>query len=186
MTITAHFVAGETINAFATVGGHVVFFEGLIREMGDENSLAMVMAHEIAHVEHRHPIASLGRGIAVMLTILAVTGNSGADVPGGLVNNLGLFSAMTFSRDQEREADATALEALNRVYGHVGGAGTFFRKAAAMSGQSPPELLSTHPNPGDRVRNLRVQALEAGWTLDGTRSSLVPVLSSAELDNIDP
>lgn len=180
--ITAHYVDGDTVNAFATVGGHVVFFKGLIESMQDENSLAMVMAHEIAHIEHRHPITSLGRGIAVMLTVMAVTGSSGSQVPDAFVNQLGLFSTMSFSRSQEREADTTGLAALQQLYGHVGGSIVFFRKAATMSDQRPPEILSTHPDPGNRVRKIRDAATAAGWPLDGDRTPLPEALTPAALN----
>ncbi len=182
MKITAHYVDGDTVNAFATIGGHVVFFKGLIESMKDENSLAMVMAHEIGHIEHRHPIASLGRGIAVMLTILAIGGASGTQVPEGLVNQLGLFSTMTFSRSQEREADTTALQAVQQLYGHVGGSSSFFRYAAALSERNPPEILSTHPDPGNRVRKIRDEATVAGWALDGPRTPLADALTKPALN----
>ncbi len=56
MTITVHYINDETVNAFATLGGHLFFFRGLLQKMPDENALAMVMAHEIAHVTNKSVI----------------------------------------------------------------------------------------------------------------------------------
>ena len=67
MSITVHYSDDPTVNAFATVGGHVFMFKGLLEKMPSEDALAMVMAHEIAHVKHRHPIVALGKGVALSL-----------------------------------------------------------------------------------------------------------------------
>ncbi|KPK67080.1 MAG: hypothetical protein AMJ84_13975 [Acidithiobacillales bacterium SM23_46] len=77
MRLTVHYVDKDTINAFATVGGHIVVFRGLLEKMPNENALAMVLAHEIAHVKHRHPIQVLGRGVVVGLALSIVTGATG-------------------------------------------------------------------------------------------------------------
>ncbi|MDX1514311.1 MAG: M48 family metallopeptidase, partial [Gammaproteobacteria bacterium] len=60
--VTVHYVDEDAVNAFATFGGHVVIYRGLVDRLESENALAMVLAHEIAHVKHRHPIRTLGRG----------------------------------------------------------------------------------------------------------------------------
>ncbi|MGH8741519.1 MAG: M48 family metalloprotease, partial [Burkholderiales bacterium] len=65
MSVQVHYDEGEVANAFATLGGHIVLYQGLLEAMPDENALAMVIAHEIAHVRHRHPIASVGRAAAL-------------------------------------------------------------------------------------------------------------------------
>ena len=65
MSITVHYVDDDTVNAAATLGGHVLMFRGLLERLPNENALAMVMAHEIAHVRHRDPMMSLGRGVVV-------------------------------------------------------------------------------------------------------------------------
>ena len=62
-----HYDASDTVNAFATLGGHVVIYRGLLEKLPNENVVAMVVAHEIAHIKHRDPVAALGRGVAITL-----------------------------------------------------------------------------------------------------------------------
>ncbi len=64
MTVDVHLVREDVPNAFATLGGHVLVTEGLYRRLPSENALAMVLAHELAHLRARDPIAAAGGGAA--------------------------------------------------------------------------------------------------------------------------
>ena len=75
MKIIVHYMEGDTLNAFATLGGHVILYRGLIKKMSSENALTMLLAHEIAHVKYRHPIKSLGRGVAASIAISTISGS---------------------------------------------------------------------------------------------------------------
>lgn len=155
MNITVHYVSSDTVNAMATLGGHVVVFQGLLEVMPNENALAMVMAHEIAHIRHRHPIVAMGRGFTVALALSTLAG-----VGDGLMQqwagSMGMVPVLSFSRAQETEADATALEALQQIYGHVEAAGALFEHAAAETPLlSLPTLLSTHPEHEERIRRIQ-------------------------------
>ena len=78
MAVTVHYDPAGTVNAFATAGGNLVFYRGLLERMPHENALAMVVAHEIAHVLHRDPLAALGGGVASTVALLVLTGNAGS------------------------------------------------------------------------------------------------------------
>jgi predicted Zn-dependent protease len=170
MSITVHYVDEDTVNAFATIGGNVVFFRGLVEKLPSENALAMVMAHEIGHIKHRHPIMSLGRGVVVGLGLAAVTNLSGSNVVGTVLNDAGLLTVFSFTRQQEEEADGTALAALARLYGHVTGADGFFTAVQNLPDhqikQKIPAFLSTHPATQDRIEKLRALAQQNGWAMD--------------------
>jgi predicted Zn-dependent protease len=154
MSITVHYSQDATVNAMATLGGNIVIFQGLLDVLPNENALAMVMAHEIAHVRYRHPIIALGRGFTVLLAISSLTG-VGDEVMQRWVNNMGMLTLLSFSRTQEAEADVDALQALLKVYGHVEGAGAFFEYVAKQTGPGSSVLLSTHPGVEDRVAQIR-------------------------------
>jgi beta-barrel assembly-enhancing protease len=81
----------------------------------------------------------------------------------------GLLTMMSFSRDQERAADAQALAALVKVYGHAGGAADTFRtlQQATADKARPPELFSTHPLDGDRIAAIDSTVAERGWAATG-------------------
>lgn len=181
MSITVHYVDQDTVNAFATLGGHVVVFRGLLEKLPDENALAMVMSHEIAHIKHRHPIMSLGRGLVVGLAIAALVGASGGDLAGNVLGETGLLTMLSFNRDQEREADRTGLEGLARLYGHVTGADALFRTFQSLPGSRgrPPEFLNSHPDFEERIRVIRRIARERGWAMERPTRPLPEAVTGA-------
>ena len=155
MDITVHYADSDTVNAMATLGGHIIVFQGLIDTLPDENALAMVVAHEIAHVRNRHPIVAVGRGFAVALTLTSLAG-FGDGLMEQWVGGLGMLPVLSFSRAQEEEADADALDALYRLYGHVGSATSFFERIAGEGGKvSSPALFNTHPGVEARIERIQ-------------------------------
>jgi predicted Zn-dependent protease len=182
MKIRVHYSTDPTVNAFATLGGNVVLFSGLVEKLSNENALAMVMAHEIAHVKHRHPITALGRGLAVGLVVSVISESAGNAIAQRVIGNAGLLTVLTFNRRQEEEADATTLEALAKVYGHVGGAQELFKvmQAERGEGHEPPKFLSTHPLTEERIKRIKEMAKSKGWALNGKLTSLPAPLSEFE------
>ena len=175
MEITLHYVEEDTVNAFATIGGHIFIYQGLLYELHSENALAMVIAHEMAHVYHRHPIIAMGRGVVIGLILSAITGASGDQFIGQVVNETGLIAMLTFNRDQEREADITALNAVNGLYHHVAGTNDLFKalmQAHDPDEVEPPVFLSTHPVTQDRIDDLIEYAKAKGWDTD---TELTPI-----------
>lgn len=174
MTITAHYLDEDTVNAFATIGGHVFFFRGLMERLPSEDALAMVMAHEIAHIKHRHPMVAMGKGVTLMALAAATVGASGSSAGQSLISqsmNLGLLK---FSRDQERQSDDSAVQALHQRYQTVKGAEQLFAIFVEMQSDqhTPPEVLSTHPHSDQRWQRLKQLALEKGWSIDGPTTPL--------------
>lgn len=187
MAITVHYVNEPVINAFATLGGHVAVYRGLLERMPDENTLAMVIAHEIGHVRYRHPITSLGRGIAFSAVLTLVSAGAGSRAADSILGNAGMLTLLTFSRSQEEEADEAGIAALVGAYGHAGGAtGTFeiLRTAASERGRAePPKFLNTHPVTLERIERLSELARRGGWTADGPRTPIPePVRRAIEDD----
>jgi len=175
MEITVHYVEGDIVNAFATIGGHIFIYQGLLDELNSENALAMVIAHEMAHVYHRHPIIAMGRGVVIGLLLSAISGASSDLFVGQVINETGMIALLNFNRDQEREADITAINAVNGLYHHVAGTNDLFR--ALMQAHAPDELelpvfLSTHPLTQDRIDDLIEYAQEKGWDTD---TKLTPI-----------
>jgi len=175
MEITVHYIEGDIVNAFATIGGHIFIYQGLLDELHSENALAMVIAHEMAHVYHRHPIIAMGRGVVIGLLLSAISGASGDLFVGQVVNETGMIALLNFNRDQEREADITALTAVNGLYNHVAGTNDLFHALMASHDTGmiePPLFLSTHPLTLDRIDDLRKFAQEKGWNSD---TELTPI-----------
>lgn len=158
MTLTVHYADTDTVNAMATLGGHIVVFQGLIDTLPSENALAMVLAHEIAHVRHRDPVVAIGRGFAVALALASFSG-VGDGVLQQWLGGVGMLPILSFSRAQEEAADAAALQAVLQRYGHVGDAAAFFEQVARrQSMPSGPTLLQTHPDTEKRIAAIRAFA----------------------------
>ncbi|MBL8414417.1 MAG: M48 family metallopeptidase [Propionivibrio sp.] len=155
MPITVHYSSSKTVNAMATLGGHIIVFQGLIDTLPSENALAMVLAHEIAHVRHRDPVVAMGRGFAVLLALSSLAGFGDGALQQWLAG-VGMLPILSFSRSQEEEADRTALQAVLQLYGHVGDAAAFFEALARrQSLPESPTLFNTHPDVEQRIARIR-------------------------------
>jgi predicted Zn-dependent protease len=180
MRLRVHYIDSEIVNAAAWLGGHVFVFRGLIARMPDENALAMVMGHEIAHAANRDAVANLGGALLLQLALGLVLGSAPASLeqiafgPNALI-------LLRFSRDAERRADADALAALAGLYGHTAGSGTLFEMLLEMAserGGTAPELLSSHPLSENRIARLKRTAEARGWRLEGPATALAPALAA--------
>lgn len=174
MKITVHYSDDDIVNAFATIGGHVFFFKGLIEKMPSENALAMVMAHEIAHVKHRHPIVAMGKGLTMAVLATFISGASGSSAGEFLINESMTLGLMKFSRDQESASDLTALNAINAIYGNVQGAQELFDVFGKLTGKSgvQPEIFLSHPSSKNRWGGLKEYAEQRGWNVVGETTQL--------------
>lgn len=153
-------------SALARPGGYIVVTRGLPDQAESENELAFVLAHEIAHFEHRDHLRQLGRGVALGLILAIVSGHDGGLVSNGVVN----VTAMSFGRKQESAADSRALELVFAEYGHVDQSWRFFERmgATGLPFEKVGGYFATHPSFGDRVARLKLQATANGWPLTGT------------------
>lgn len=155
MDISVHYVDSDIVNAYATLGGHIVLYRGLLEKLKHENALAMVMAHEIAHVKYRHVIRSMGSGLVIGIALSMLDGSLGNAVVGDVLNQTGQIGMLKFSRVHEQQADDAALDALQRMYGHVEGAAELFvaikkeEKAGFV-----PVFLRTHPDTDARIQHI--------------------------------
>jgi len=172
------------VNAFATLGGQTVFFRGLVGRLDNEDAVAMVMAHELAHLKYRHPAAALGRGVAVGVMLSMISADLGRSAAGGALGQAGMLTLLSFNRDQERAADAEALRVIAAEYGHIGGALDLFAAFAtlpgASRGDSVPvfEFLRTHPLTANRMANVKAWADANHVALDGPRRPLPAAVAS--------
>lgn len=155
MHVTIHYVEDDLINAFATLGGHILIYRGLLEKLPHENALSMVMAHEIAHIKHRDPLISIGRGVTFMLVLSTITGFSDSGLVGELLGQAGLVTTFSFGREQETSADLEAMDTLQQYYQHLDGAAALFEMLFTEEGGfSPPAFLRTHPLTRDRIERI--------------------------------
>jgi Zn-dependent protease with chaperone function len=156
-----HVVQSADINAFALPGGPIFINLGTIQAAENEAELAGVMAHEMSHVYMQHsakqaPKAETAQIIAGLAG--AVLGGSA----GGRLASMGIqFGAgtllMKYSRHDEAEADAVGAVIMYKAGYNPQAMADFFTKLEQKYGNGGPQLLSDHPNPGNRQQAIRNQ-----------------------------
>lgn len=162
----------NTLNAFAAPGGYLYFYTGLMRFLDNENELAGVMGHEIAHADRRHSIDQMKQQYGVQLLLDVALGED----QGALTQIASGLLSLSFSRGDETEADEFSVKYLcDTEYASDGAAG-FFEKLEDGGSTSTPEFLSTHPNPGNRVEDIQSLASDLacpGDVTTGTYSDFI-------------
>jgi len=167
----------EVINAFALPGGPIYVTRGLLFELGDESQLAAVLAHEATHVGARHSAQQISQqmGVSVLVSIASAAMGRGegekVPPPEGEASNVEQIAKLVaglvglrYSRKHETEADIYGLDFLVEAgYQPMGMVRVMemFQRKEEEAGGNGPEFLRTHPNPGNRVQNLREKIQES-------------------------
>ncbi|MGE5356904.1 MAG: M48 family metallopeptidase [Deltaproteobacteria bacterium] len=137
----------KTLNAFATPGGYIYIYTGLLKFLDSEDELMGVIGHEMAHADLRHSTKQLTKnlGIAILLDAALGDKNSVEQIAAALIG-------IQFTRDDESEADNASVKYLCPTHYNAAGSAGFFKKM--LNNPVPPEFLSTHPSPKTRVKDI--------------------------------
>lgn len=151
----------DQANAFALPGYKIGVYTGLLKYAKNQDQLAAVMGHEVAHViaEHGNERVSNQMATEAGLSIAAVLlGTEQDDNTALIMAGLGLGAQygviLPFSRKHESEADLIGLELMAKAGFDPKESVTLWQNMA-QSGLSPPEFLSTHPSSDTRIKQLR-------------------------------
>ena len=153
----------DVLNAFCAPGGFIYVYTGLIKYLDAEDHLAGVLGHEIAHAERRHSSLRLQKdfGRQAIVSFVALTSPFLGDVVAAEI--LRQLTSLSYSRDQEAEADAMSVRYLaGSDYACDGTAGFFEKLLREGDGVRIPEVLSDHPDAESRVSDVRALAAELG------------------------
>jgi len=150
------------VNAFATPGGFIVVFRGLLERTENAEELAGILAHEIQHVLHRDSTRAILRNASTGILIAALVGDVSGVVAFG-VESARMLGDLRHSREAEHEADRDGMRMLHAAAVDPGGMLAFFRAMQKLEGTSPTgaRYLSTHPAAGDRLQALTALAAQA-------------------------
>jgi len=166
----------KTVNAWCMPGGKVAVYTGLLPIAQDENGLAVVMGHEVAPAIAKHGNERMSQGL------LAQFGASGLSLalarsPGvtsdifmqayGVGTQVGFL--LPYSRLHESEADRIGLVLMAKAGYDPRSAIALWQRMNARGGSRPPELLSTHPAPESRIRDIESRIPEAMQYYKGNR-----------------
>jgi predicted Zn-dependent protease len=149
-------------NAFCLPGGKVFVYTGLFKYAANDDELAAVMGHEIAHALARHGAERMSSGQMqqvggqILGAVMQTQGNPANTAMAmqafGMGTKYGLM--LPHSRTQEYEADHIGLVLAAKSGYNPRAALSFWEKFGA-SGETPPEYLSTHPAPSNRIAEIK-------------------------------
>ena len=152
----------KTVNAFCMPGGKVVVYTGIMNVTQNEDALAVVMGHEIAHALANHGNERMSQGLVTQLGLRSL--DIALSQKPSQTRNLLLSAAgagaqvgllLPFSRKHESEADEIGLYLTAMAGYNPAEAAPFWGRMNKLSGSRPPEFLSTHPDPKKRSDTLR-------------------------------
>jgi beta-barrel assembly-enhancing protease len=167
-----YLVNTSMINAFALPGGHVFVTRGILNRMKDEAELAGLLGHEVAHVFARHGVERMTEMTAMIVPMALLASfeeTQGIAVVGIVAVQL---VTMKYGRDDEEESDHFGMRFSARAGYHpagVIGVMQMLKDYTAEHGGGPPEFLSTHPDPGNRVDYLTRQLNKEYPNTDGSK-----------------
>lgn len=160
-------VEDKTLNAWCMPGGKVVFYTGILPVCANEDGVAAVMGHEVAHAFAKHGQERMSTGKIQQLGGAAValgTANSKNAQLFNMAYGLGsqTIVMLPFSRSHETEADKLGLVfMLMAGYNGSEAAEVWVRMSQISKGKAPAEFMSTHPSNQTRIRTLRAFLPEA-------------------------
>ena len=152
----------KTVNAFCMPGGKVVVYTGILNVTKNEDALAVVMGHEIAHAISQHGNERMSQGIVAQLGLTSL--DLALSQQPTATRNLLLAAAgagaqvgvmLPFSRKHESEADEIGLYLMAMAGYNPMEAAPFWDRMNKSGGSRPPEFLSTHPDPVKRSQKLK-------------------------------
>lgn len=155
-------VDDPSVNAFCMPGGKVVVYTGILKVTQNEDALAVVMGHEIAHALANHGNERMSQQVVAQLGLtsldLALSQKSAATrnilmQAAGAGTQVGVL--LPFSRKHESEADEIGLYLMAMAGYNPAEAVPFWQRMNKMGGARPPAFLSTHPDPTARTKRLR-------------------------------
>ncbi len=148
--IKVHILNNEEINAFALPNGHLIVFSGLILNSDNQEELAGVLCHEIAHIELNHVMKKLVKEIGLSVLISMTTSAGGSEV---IKETAKILSSSAFDRSLEKEADIKAVDYLVKAKINPEPFADFLYKIAEQEDESTDYLtwIRTHPDSKERA-----------------------------------
>ncbi len=158
----------KVVNAWAMPGGKVAFYTGILPLTKDDNGVAVVMGHEVAHALAKHGNERMSHQLLVAMGGLALAvalHDKPRETRNIFLAVYGVGAAVGFtlpySRLHESEADRIGLMLMARAGYDPRVAPAFWERMAKKGGPRPPEFLSTHPAPESRINTIRSLIPEA-------------------------
>ncbi|MBK7861936.1 MAG: M48 family metalloprotease [Archangiaceae bacterium] len=153
----------KTANAFATPGGRIYVYTGLLLTARNEAEIAGVLGHEMGHVVARHTARQLVATKGIELAVGMALGREPNQIAALTAALAGKGTMLAYGREMEREADTYGVKYASAANYNPDALAQFFE--LLQSKGDTPELLaflSTHPTSAERVKNIRATITQTG------------------------
>ena len=147
----------DVVNAWCMAGGRMAVYTGLIQKLDPtDDELAQVLAHEISHALANHTAERMSVALATNAGILlaGVLSEDSQKTMSRAAIAAALAVQLPNSRSAESEADEIGIELAAKAGYNPNAAISLWEKMANVSGGGPPQFLSTHPSPSNRLERL--------------------------------
>jgi len=151
-------IGSKQINAWCMPGGKIAFYTGILDQLQlNDDEVAMIMGHEMAHALREHSRERLAKSRATSMGLSVASQLLGLGQMGDVAANLGTqLLTLKYGRDDETEADLVGLEIAARGGFKPEASVQLWKKmlAATGGGKGQPSFLSTHPSGNNRIQEL--------------------------------
>jgi Zn-dependent protease with chaperone function len=150
-------IGSKQINAWCMPGGKIAFYTGILEQLRlNDDEVAMIMGHEMAHALREHARERLAKTQATGIGLSIASQLLGLGSLGDAAANLGTqLLTLKYSRDDETESDLVGLEIAARGGYRPEASVSLWQKMQAASGNGGPSFLSTHPSGSNRIEDLQ-------------------------------
>lgn len=165
MPFSFRVVNANYVNAYAFPGGSIACTRGILLSLDNEAELSALLGHELGHVNARHTASHMSKGMlsqAVVGSLSAVAGGVGGSFVGQITSQLGMVGAgallASYSRDNEREADALGMEYMVKAGCGPQGMVGLMDMLRSLSKTKPGAIelmFATHPMSDERYQTVQ-------------------------------
>jgi len=172
-TLEYHFriLDSPVINAFAVPGGYIYLTRGILAQFNNEAEMLGVLGHEMGHITARHSVSQQSKQQVGQLLLI------GGMIVSEEIQKYGEYAMqgmqllfLSFSRENEREADRLGVEYTSKIGYDAKKMADFYQVLVNMNLDADhagiPTFLSTHPDPGDRYNSVKKDASKWQDSLD--------------------
>jgi len=168
----------NSINAISLPGGYIYVTRGLLGAGVSDAELAGVIGHEVAHVNERHSVRAIERGMTYSLLSELVLGRSSQALQTAANVAIQYAIELPHSRQDEYESDDVGMRLAYNAGYPAGGLLAFLQRLQSAAGPSrTPEWMSTHPLTPDRIARAQQQLAQVQ-----TQPRPVPIVYVNEKD----
>jgi len=149
-------IGSKELNAFCMPGGKIAFYLGILQTLQlNDDEVAMIMGHEMAHALREHARERMGKQAATQIGTNVLSSLLGLGGLGDAALGIGSqLLTLKFGRQDESEADLVGMELAARAGYNPRAGVTLWQKMAEASKGAPPQFLSTHPSSSTRIQEI--------------------------------